>query len=250
MRVNQLLRHVDRMTCGVAQARQAFDLRQPVEKLRKACLPAVAIRTKIGVDVLADQRDLAHAGVDEAHGLGDDLGDGTRRFGAARIGHDAKRAELVAPFLHGDESRNAAGANLRATGRGQDAKFVLDGEIRVREPCAVFSLAQKLRQSVIALRTDDDIDGALALEHLFAFSLGDAAGDDDLHVAALRVQRAFGDRKLAEFGIDFFRGLFADMACVQDDEIGVFFALGLGVALAAEQVSHARRVIDVHLAAV
>ncbi len=72
----------------------------------------------IGVDVLADERDLAHAGVDEPSRLGDDVGDGPRDLGAARIGHDAERAELVAAFLHGDEGGDAAGADRARLGCG------------------------------------------------------------------------------------------------------------------------------------
>ena len=62
----------------------------------------------IGVDVLAEQRDLAHARAGERSRLGDDCRDRPRDFGAARIGHDAEGAELVAAFLHGDESADAA----------------------------------------------------------------------------------------------------------------------------------------------
>ncbi len=250
MRVNQLLRHVDRMTGRVAQTYEPVDPRETIEQARKAPFPASFARAAIGVDVLADEGDLADARVDETLRLGEHVGDAARNLGAARIGHHAKGAEFVAAFLHGDEGRDAARADLRASRIGQSAELVVDREVGVGEAPPVFRLSQQFGQAMIALRADDEIDGALALEHFFALRLGDAAGDDDFHLAPLRVAFAFGDRELAEFGIDFLGRLFTDMAGVEDDEIGVVFAVRFGVALAAEQVRHARRVIDIHLAAV
>ena len=102
---------------------------------------------------------------------------------------------------------------------------------------------------LIALRADDDIDRLLAAQHEFALGLGDAAGDDDLEIAPGFRALALEHGQLAEFGIDFFRRPFADMAGVEDDEIGVFFARGLAVTLSREKIGHARGVIDIHLAA-
>ena len=93
---------------------------------RRACQarPSGAFAV-IGVDVLADQRDLAHAGIGEPLGFGDDLRDRPRDFGAARIGHDAEGAELVAAFLHGDEGRDAARARRCAARRREMIELVL-----------------------------------------------------------------------------------------------------------------------------
>ena len=65
MRRDQVVVDVARMAGGVAQPRDAGDfgdaMQQPAER------PGAAVRTfaVIGIDVLADQRDLAHAGVGE-----------------------------------------------------------------------------------------------------------------------------------------------------------------------------------------
>ena len=73
-----------------------------------------------GVDVLAEQRDLAHAGGGQPLGLGDDLRHRPRHFRAARIGHDAEGAELVAAFLDGEEGGDAAAPRPpRASGAGK-----------------------------------------------------------------------------------------------------------------------------------
>ena len=101
---DQLVVHVARMAGGVAQPRDAGNLGEPMQQPRRASrrAPSGALAV-IGVDVLAEQRDLAHAGIGQPLGLGDDLRDRPRDFGAARIGHDAEGAELVAAFLHGEE---------------------------------------------------------------------------------------------------------------------------------------------------
>src|SRR5438105_696292 len=62
----------------------------------------------IGVDVLAQQRDLDGAGSHQLARLGQHRRSGSRIFRAARIGHDAEGAELVAAFLDGQECRTGA----------------------------------------------------------------------------------------------------------------------------------------------
>ena len=53
----------------------------------------------------------------------------------------------------------------------------------------------------------------------------------------------------AELGIDLLGRLLADMAGVEDDEIGVLGVGGLGKALGCERVRHTMGIVDVHLAA-
>ena len=78
---------------------------------------AVGAPAVIGVDVLAEQRDLAHAMIGKAAGLGLHVGDGPRELGAARVGHDAEGAELVAALLHGEERRHAPWRGARSGSR-------------------------------------------------------------------------------------------------------------------------------------
>ena len=74
-----------------------------MQKLRE--IPDFAVRSHaaIGIDILAEQRDLARAEIGQAAGLIQNLRNGPRVFAAARVGHDAEGAELVATFLHGEE---------------------------------------------------------------------------------------------------------------------------------------------------
>ena len=188
VRGDEIVVHVARMAGAVAQPRDAGNVREPLHQPAERRGAAVRVLAVIGVDVLAEQRDLADAGIGQTLRLGDDLGDRPRHLGAARIGHDAEGAELVAAFLHGDEGRHAALADRGAARRGEMAELVLDRKLRV-DDLAVRGARQHLRQPVIALRPDHEIDPGRAAEDLLAFGLRDAAGDGDCHVAALASRR-------------------------------------------------------------
>ena len=117
MRRDQARVHVARMARGVAQASDSRHLGNARQQTPQRPGTAVGSFAVIGVHVLPDQRDLAHAGIREPRDFGNDLRDRSRRLGAARIGHDTERAELVAAFLHGDECRDTARAD-RVAARG------------------------------------------------------------------------------------------------------------------------------------
>ena len=101
---------------------------------------------------------------------------------------------------------------------------------------------------MIALRTDDDIDRRLAAQDFPSLGLGDAASDDQRRPPAF--PRAFFLQlaQLAELGKNFLRGAFADVAGVENDEIGVLDADGLAISRLGGEIAHPLGVIDVHLA--
>ena len=103
---------------------------------------------------------------------------------------------------------------------------------------------------MIALRADHDVDDRRAADDLRALGLRDAAGDRDAHLATVARGFVLGDAQPAEFGIDFFGSLFADVAGVEDDEIRIVGAGGLDKAFRRQRVHHALRIVDVHLAAI
>ena len=103
---------------------------------------------------------------------------------------------------------------------------------------------------MISLRTDDDVDHWRAALGFGAFGLGDAAGDRDGHAAAVARRVVLQYAHAAEFGIDLLGRLLADVAGVEDDEVGVVRRRGLDKALGGEHVRHTMRIVDVHLAAV
>ena len=101
---------------------------------------------------------------------------------------------------------------------------------------------------MIALGPDDNIDRGLAAQDLRPLRLGDTARDDQRRPAARPAAFFLELAQLAEFGIDLVRRAFADMAGVENDELGVFDPAGLPVARLGGEIAHALGVIDVHLA--
>jgi hypothetical protein len=57
------------------------------------------------------------------------------------------------------------------------------------------------------------------------------------------------DTQPADLGIDLVGGLLADMAGVEDDEIGVFRGTGFHITAGRQGVRHTMGIVDVHLAA-
>jgi hypothetical protein len=105
-------------------------------------------------------------------------------------------------------------------------------------------------QPVIALRPDDKIDGALPAHDLSAFGLGNAAGDANQHVAALRHPRLLKSAQPAELGKNLLRGAFADMAGIEQDDVGTLGRIGDVIAFEREDIAHTFGVVHVHLTAV
>ncbi len=145
MRGDEAVVDVARMARGVAQALDAGNGRETLEQLRKRVSASVRSLAVIGIDVLADHRDLADAGIRQALRFLDDLCDRTRHFGAARIGHDAEGAELVAAFLDGDEGGDAARAHRLARRVLQKIEFVFRREFGFDRPFAARGLFAAVR---------------------------------------------------------------------------------------------------------
>ena len=246
---DQRVVHVARMAGGVAQARDAGHVRQAMKQASERPDRAVRPLTVIGVHVLPDQRQLAHARIGEAQGLVEDFCDRARDLRAAGIGHDAEGAELVAALLDREEGRHAAALGLGLRRCGQVIELVLDGEFRVDDAIGA-RLLQERRQVVIVLRPDHHVDGGRPTQDLLALRLRDAAGDDDLRLPAMGLAFLLQLAHATELGINLFGGLLADMAGVEDDEVRLLHRLGFAVAFGRQHVRHALGIVDVHLAAI
>ena len=109
---------------------------------------------------------------------------------------------------------------------------------------------QQLRQMVIALRADHDVDRRRAADDLVAFGLRDAAGHRDVHLAAIARGFVLDDAQPSQFRVDFLGRLFADVAGVEDHQIRIVDACGLDKAFRRQRVHHALRIVDVHLTAI
>ena len=80
----------------------------------------------------------------------------------------------------------------------------------------------QLRQAVIALRPDDEIDHWRAVDDLASFGLRHATRDHDHGVEAACFPPLFHRAHPAKLGIDLLGRLLADMAGIKNDELGLF----------------------------
>ena len=173
VRRDQIRRHVVGMARRIADAGEAGDRREAMAEIGERGGAAGGVAAVIGVDVLAEQADFAHPCVRQPCDLFDDRRDGARIFRAARVGHHAERAETVAALLDRDEGARAAPEHRLRGGRDEVIELRFDREICLDDrPPRI----EKLRQAVIALRTDDEIDRAGAAQDLVACGLCHAAG--------------------------------------------------------------------------
>ena len=240
MRGDQIVVHVGRVAGGVADPREAIDLRKVADQPRKANGVALVVLAAPRADILAEQRDLLRARVDQLARFGDQIAIGARDLRAARIGHDAIGAELVAAFLHGEKARR-----IGPLAFGQCRELGDRGHVGVGRALALHRPVEHLGQAVIGLRADHHADRRRTRHDLFALGLRDAACDRDHRRLVLRL--ALG--QAADVRIDLFRRLLADVAGVEHDEVGIFALGRRHDAAFAEHLGHALAVIDVHLAA-
>ena len=241
MRVDQILGHVIGVARGIADAVQPVDPGQRPHQTAKApdALRPLAV---IAVDVLTQKRDFAHPLGHQLFRLRQDAGHRAREFGAARIGHDAKGAELVAALLHGQKG---GGAGLHRA-FGKLVELVLGGEFGVHRALAARHRGHHLGQAVVVLAAHDQIDQRHPAHDLLALGLRDTARDTDRQARFRLLEGA----QPAQIGIDLFGGLFADVTGVEQHHVRLGRIIGQGIALHAHRLGHALAVIDVHLTAI
>jgi len=101
------------------------------------------------------------------------------------------------------------------------------------------------------LWANNDIDRWCPAANFISFRLGDASSDRDEHIVVTGLPPGFTHQaEASDFGIDLLGRPFADMACVQHDEISVFGYFRAFKADGGEHVRHAGGVVHVHLAAI
>ena len=103
---------------------------------------------------------------------------------------------------------------------------------------------------MIVLRADHQIDGGLAAQDLRALGLGHASSHRDFRVHPARRALLLQQADLAKLGENLLGSMFANVACVENDEVGVLHRQRLLIAFLREHIGHARGVIDIHLTAV
>ena len=217
---DQVVGHVVGMARGVADPGDARDRGYGAHQVGQARRRAVRARPVIGVHVLADQGDLAHPLGHELLRLRHHRGDGARDLGAAGIGHHAEGAELVAALLHGEE-----GGHPAVAARGQVVELVLGRKLGI-DHAGLPRAGEQLRQAVVALGADHHVDRGLARGDLRPFRLRHAARHHDAGVEAGALALALQLAQAPELGIDLLRRLLADVAGVEDDDVGLLHGLG------------------------
>src|SRR5438067_502965 len=90
---------------------------------------------------------------------------------AARIGHDAERAELVASLLHGHERRDAAMTDRVVARSFERIEFAFGGELGVDQLALARRPIEQGRQTVIVLRAHHEVDRGRPAQNLLALRL-------------------------------------------------------------------------------
>ena len=218
---DDVLAHVLGVRARVAQAVEPVDGVERVQQLGERA----AVRTQVapvGVDVLAQQRDLARAVGDLRADLLDELVERARDLAPARGGHDAVRAAAVAADRDLHPGLELAGALGR-----QVAGEALELEVALR---AERVGGQELGELVDLARAEGDVDERELAEDVVLDRLRPAAADADDDVGP----RALDALGLVQVGDEAAVGRLADRARVEEDEVGV-------VALPAPRRSPATR---------
>ena len=221
-----------------ADALETLDLAGRAQQLAEG--EPVAELDAVGVDVLAEQRDLDGAVGDERLDLGEDVARTAVLLLAAQRRHDAEGAGVVAA----DRDRHPAAVGRLAPGgkrRGEDLERFEDLELRL---AVVAGALEEGRERSHVVGAEDHVDPGGPLEDDRLVLLGEAAADGDLHALVL----ALGAREVAEGAVELVVGVLAHGAGVDDDDIGV--ALGRAdVAGGLERAAQPLGVVHVHLAA-
>ena len=208
---DHVLAHVLRVRARVADAVDPVDPVDGREQLRER-RRRVSVRLEVaavGVDVLPEQRHLAHAVGGHRADLRDELVARAADLAPARGGHDAVGARAVAadadlqPALEG-----ALAPRRQVPGEALELEVALGGQRVARE---------ELRELVHLPGAEGDIDEREALEHLLLDRLRPAAADADDPLRLFALQ-ALG---LAEVGDEAAVGRLADRARVEQDQVGL-----------------------------
>ncbi len=220
----------------------SFDLDAAGVARLSSDLAAVAGRPPVGVDVLAQQGDFAHALVGQVGDFHQDVIEGARDLGTPGVGHDAEAAVFAAAFHDGDKGRGPVDA-----GRGQGVEFFdfREGNVHLGLAGGATPVDQ-FRQAVQGLGTEHHIHIGRAAHDGLAFLAGHAAAHADHQIGILPFQVLHA----TQVGKDFFLGFFAYRTGVEQDDVGVVRGLGQFHALGGVQhVGHFLGVVFIHLAA-
>ena len=230
----------------VTQALQAVDFGERLDQAGQRPTRAVGAFAVIGVDVLAEQGEFAHAAFNQFARLVEQRRDRPGILHAPRVRDDTECAELVTAFLDGQEGRRRAAA---AAGR-QLLELVALGEVELDDLAALdLGVEQQARQVVVGLRADHEVDDGSAVDDLLAFGLGNATSDRDRRAEARRLAIGLDATDATELRIDLLGGLFANVASIQNHKVRVLESRRFLEPDRRQRLDDALAVIDIHLTA-
>src|SRR5262249_36554075 len=141
--------------------------------------------------------------------------------------------------------------SLRRTGFRQVVEFRLDREARVEDPSAALQrVGDQLRQAMIALRTDHEIDTGRTADDLGPLRLCNATSHRHYDAATALSLRRLQATDCAKLGIHLFGCFLSNVTSIENNQIRILQVLGGKKAMQRENIHHPCRIIDVHLAAI
>ena len=241
--LDQGVGELHRVAGGVADAVDAVDIADQQNQVGQIQRLAAGALAPVGVHVLAQQVDFAHAHVRQVADLIQHRLHRAAHFLAPGVGHHAEGAVLGAAFHDRHEGAGAVHAGL---GQVVELFDFREGHIDGQRAGAG-RLGDQARQAVQGLGAEHHVHIGGALADRLAFLAGHAAADadDQLRVALLEALPA------AQLVEHLFLGFFADRAGVEQQHIRVFrIVRGFQIVGGLQQIDHAGGVVLVHLAAV
>ena len=232
-RVEELVGRVLRLARHKAQPVVAGNGVDGGEQVCKVVIGAQVLA--VAVHVLAEQRNFLIALGDEAAALLDDLLRLAAALAAADVGHDAVRAEVIAPVHDAHPRAHAALAH--------DGKILCDAAVLILngEDALILRiyLVQQLGEPPLGLRAEHKVYVVVGVFHLVGHDLllrhAAAEADDLIGLCGLRVAES------AKVAVDPLFRVLADGAGVEQDDVGLIF-------VARELVAHLAQHAHEHLA--
>ena len=216
-RVDHVVGELGRMRRGEAHPLEAVDAPARAQQRRECAAitrdRGIGERDAVGVDVLAEQRDLEDALIDQRLHLGQDVAGPAVDLLAAQRRHDAERAGVVAA----DRDRNPCGVGGFARGRQRRREFLQRLDDFDLGGVVVAGAVEQRRQRADVVGAEHDVHPRRPAQHRVAVLLGQATADGDLHVRIGLLAR----RQVAEVAVQLVVGVLPDRAGVEHDDVGV-----------------------------
>ncbi len=235
-RLDQLVRHVLRMRCRIADPDFRIDRGCGGKQVGKILpLPPVAVH------VLPQQRHLPETVIAQVLHLVDDGDKGTAPLASAGKGNNAEGAELVAAAHHRYPCGNPFGPH-----RGYIVVGLHAGELYRKPLFAVAGLVHQFRQGAVLVGADHHIDHGLGRQQILAQAFGHATenADHEFRVFLFEV----GD--MVQPVVNALLGVIANGAGVEQNHVRLLDPVGGIVSVVVQNGQNDLRIGNVHLAAV